>query len=307
VAFSGPGEEISETHLAEADAAMYQAKRKGGGGHQRIDLREAGKADDRAHLERDLRAALAAGQLDIAYQPIVRNSDGVVIGVEALLRWTHPQRGLVPPMSMVAIAEQSSLIADIGAWVLERSCRDRGRWLAEHPGSPLDLSVNVSTRQLMSPGFCAAVAQMLAGTGMDAEALVLEMTENILIEDSDRAKTVLIDLKQLGVRIALDDFGTGFSSLSYLRGLPVDIIKIDQAFTGDIGNAPEGGSIVSAITHLAHALGLTVTVEGVETQTQRDEVCAIGCELSQGYFYARPMPATAISSHLSTHTAPPWP
>ena len=195
---------------------------------------------DHDSLETDLRSALAEDQLDVAYQPIVRSADGLVTGVEALLRWTHPDRGAVPPLSMVEVAEQSGLISEIGAWVLERSCRDRGRWLHEHPGAPLDLAVNVSARQLMSPDFCATVASVLARTGMDPTALVLEITENIFIEDSERAMTVLADLKGLGVRLALDDFGTGYSSLSYLRRLPIDIVKIDQSFIADIGPRPRG-------------------------------------------------------------------
>ena len=296
MAFAGPGEDISDQLVVEADIAMYQAKRKGGAGHQIIDLREAHQAVERNSLETDLRAAFAQDQLDVAYQPIVRSADGLVTGVEALLRWTHPDRGPVPPLSMVEVAEQSGLISEIGAWVLERSCRDRGRWLHEHPGAPLDLAVNVSARQLMSPDFCATVASVLDRTGMDPTALILEMTENIFIEDSERAMTVLADLKGLGIRLALDDFGTGYSSLSYLRRLPIDIVKIDQSFIADIGQDPEGSAIVAAVTELAHVLGLAVTAEGVETQTQRDQVSAIGCESAQGYFYARPMPATELGT-----------
>ena len=155
MAFAGPGEDISKQLVVNADIAMYQAKRKGGAGHQIIDLREALETNDRNSLERDLRAAFAHDQLGLAYQPIVRTADGLVTGVEALLRWTHPDRGPVPALSMVGVAEQSGLITEIGAWVLERSCRDRGSWLHEYPGAPLELAVNVSARQLMSPGFCA--------------------------------------------------------------------------------------------------------------------------------------------------------
>ena len=220
MAFAGPGEDISNQLVVDADTAMYQAKRKGGAAHQVIDLREASDANDRDSLEMDLRQALAKNELDVAYQPIVRSADGRVTGVEALLRWTHPTRGAVPAISLVGVAEQSGLISDIGAWVLERSCHDRGRWLHDHPDMPLDLAVNVSGRQLMGPDFAATVAVVLALTGMDPAALVLEMTEDIFIEDSERAMTVLAELKGLGVRLALDDFGTGYSSLSYLRRLP---------------------------------------------------------------------------------------
>jgi EAL domain-containing protein (putative c-di-GMP-specific phosphodiesterase class I) len=162
----------------------------------------------------------------------------------------------------------------------------------------MDLAVNVSARQLTGQGFCASVERLLAGTHMDPKALVLEMTENIFIEDSERAMMVLADLKDLGIRLALDDFGTGYSSLSYLRRLPIDIVKIDRAFIADIGCAPTGTAIVAAVTNLAHILGLTVVAEGVETQSQHNEVSAIGCEYAQGFFYARPMPASAIDALL---------
>jgi len=298
VAYAGPGEEISSRLLINADTAMYQAKRKGGARHQIIDLREALDTNDRNSLERDLRSAFAHDQLGIAYQPIVRTVDGLVIGVEALLRWTHPDRGPVPALSVVGVAEQSGLIIEIGGWVLERGCRDRGNWLQEYPGAPLGLAVNVSARQLMSPGFCGYVASTLAKTGMDPTALTLEMTEDILIEDSARARTVLADLKELGVRIALDDFGTGYSSLSYLRRLPIDILKIDQGFVSDIGHTNTGAAIVEAVTSLAHILGLTVIAEGVQTQSQHDKVNLIGCESAQGFFYARPMPSSEISAQF---------
>ena len=298
VAYAGPGEEISSRLLINADTAMYQAKRKGGARHQIIDLREALDTNDRNSLERDLRSAFAHDQLGIAYQPIVRTVDGLVIGVEALLRWTHPDRGPVPALSVVGVAEQSGLITEIGGWVLERGCRDRGNWLQEYPGAPLGLAVNVSARQLMSPGFCGHVASTLAKTGMDPTALTLEMTEDILIEDSARARTVLADLKELGVRIALDDFGTGYSSLSYLRRLPIDILKIDQGFVSDIGHTNTGAAIVEAVTSLAHILGLTVIAEGVQTQSQHDKVNLIGCESAQGFFYARPMPTSEISAQF---------
>ena len=298
MAFAGPGEDISGQLVVHADIAMYQAKRKGGAGHQVIDLREAMRSNDRHSLEADLRTAFAEGNLDIAYQPVVRSTDGSIIGVEALLRWTDPQRGSVPALSMIAVAEQVGLINQLGAWVLERSCRDRGQWLKEQPGTPLDLAVNVSPRQFMSPNFCRTVGAVLAATGMDPAALILEVTENVFIDDLERATALLAELKSLGVRLALDDFGTGFSSLSYLRKLPIDIVKIDQSFIADIGEAPTGGAIVAAVTNLAHVLGLHVTAEGVETQVQRDEVRTIGCEAAQGFFYARPMAAAAVSAHL---------
>jgi diguanylate cyclase (GGDEF)-like protein len=306
MAFAGPGEEISEQLVAEADTAMYRAKRKLGSAHEIVDLRQALQPGDDFSLASDLRAALAQDNLNVAYQPIVRCSDGEVTGVEALLRWTHPHRGAVPGASMVAVADQSGLIADIGVWVLERACRDRGRWLHDHPAAPMDVAVNVSTRQLITPGFCAAVARVLAATAMDPDALILEMAADVFVEDSERAVTVLTGLNTLGVRLALDDLGTSYSSLSYLHRLPIHIVKIDRRFIADIGYAPTGRAVVAAVANLAKALGLTAIAEGVTTQSQRDEIHAIGCEYAQGSFYARPMPASAISSHaIDAHLGAP--
>jgi EAL domain-containing protein (putative c-di-GMP-specific phosphodiesterase class I) len=298
LAFAGSGEEVSTFLIANADVAMYQAKRKGGAGHQIIDLREASATVERNSLESDLRLAFARHELSVVYQPIVRVPDGVIAGVEALLRWENPERGPVSAQAMVEAAEQSGLIVKLGAWVLEHACRDHATWLAAYPDAELTLAVNVSARQLMSEGFAATVLSVMTRTGMPSGALILEVTENILIDDSERAMLALSDLKKLGVRLALDDFGTGFSSLSYLRRLPIDIVKIDQTFIADVA-PPFNATITSAVTNLAHVLGLSVTAEGVETADQRDAVQAIGCEFAQGYFYARPMPPSGIVAELA--------
>ncbi len=190
------------------------------------------------------------------------------------------------------------MIDAIGVWMLSRSCRDRGRWMEAHPGAPLDVAVNVSARQLLGTDFTRTVADVLAASGMDPRALVLEVTESIFIEEGQRALAALADLKSLGVRLALDDFGTGYSSLSYLLHLPVDIVKIDRSFVSGMSGSGRGRSIVESVTTMAHALDLTVTAEGVETEQQANDVDTIGCELAQGYYYARPMAASAIADHL---------
>jgi EAL domain-containing protein (putative c-di-GMP-specific phosphodiesterase class I) len=239
------------------------------------------------------------------YQPVVRAADGLVTGVEALLRWTHPEHGPVSPQTIVTMAEQNGLIGRIGAWVLERACTDRNDWQRRLGLSQLEVAVNVSTTQLISPGFSEEVAAVLHRTGTDPHALVLEMTEDIFIEESSRAVTVLHELKQLGVKVALDDFGTGYSSLSYLRRFPVDVLKIDRTFITDIGEDPVGARFLAGVTDLAHILGLSVTAEGVETEQQHNEVVAVGCESCQGFYFARPMPSDAIFDLLASAVGHP--
>jgi diguanylate cyclase (GGDEF)-like protein len=299
MAYAGPGEAVTNQLVVDADIAMYQAKRSGGAGHQIIDVRAAKKAAASSSLEQELHTAFATEKLALAYQPIVRPWDGAVAGVEALLRWMHAQRGPISTTDMVGVAEANGLIDKIGAWALETSCVVHNSWRHEHPETPLGLSVNVSARQLMGPGLPQTVAHILAKTDTDPSTVILELTEGIFIRDSARALAVLTDLKSLGVRLALDDFGTGYSSLSYLREFPVDILKIDQKFVADSATDVAGAAVVSAITGLAHDLGLTVIAEGVETRAQADAVCDLGCDLAQGFFYARPMPASAFEALLS--------
>jgi diguanylate cyclase (GGDEF)-like protein len=303
MAFAGPGEDITERLLVEADTAMYQAKRQGGGAHQVIDLRRASTAAIRRDLETDLRAASDLGQLALAYQPIVRSTDSLVTGLEALLRWCHPERGQVDADTVIRLAEGSGLIGTIGSWVLLQACRDHAAWPRD--GERLDLAVNVSPQQLMEPGFLSTVTSVVTRTGIAPTSLILEITEDVLIDDIDRATIVIDDLRTLGIRIALDDFGTGYSSLSYLRQLPIDIVKLDQSFIADIGRTPSGSAMISAVTDLAHLVGLTVVAEGVETQHQRDTVRAAGCELVQGYYFARPQPASVIAEQHDRYFTTP--
>lgn len=299
IAYAGPGQAITTQLVTDADTAMHQAKHRGGAVHQVLDLRAARDAADRDHLELDLRGALAGGQLDLAYQPIVRTNDGLVIGAEALLRWTHPSHGPVPALTTVSIAEQSGLIGTIGSWVLERACRQRMHWLTEHPDRPMELSVNISAHQLMAPGFCEVVHDVLTDTNMDPAALVLELAEGVCLDDPGRALTIMEDLKTLGVRLALDDFGTGYCSLGYLRQFPIDAIKIDQSFVADLHRDAATTQIATAVTELAKVLGMTVTAEGVETTQQHISVLNIGCQQEQGFRFARPMTGPELATQLS--------
>jgi diguanylate cyclase (GGDEF)-like protein len=294
IAFSGRGADVPERILQDADAAMYQAKSAGGAHHQIIDLREQDVAQARVSMMHDLRGALERDELRTVYQPIVRTRDGRVTGVEALLRWADPTRGLVLPETIISIAEQGGLITDIGRWVLERACLDLPRWRDPRRNEQLTLAVNISPTQLMSPGFTTTIAIILAETRIDPSMLSLEVTESVLVQDDDRALVILNDLKELGVSIALDDFGTGYSSLSYLRRFPADVVKIDTGFVADLAD-PITFAITAAVVDLAHVLGMTVVAEGVETAQQHAQVEALGCDGSQGFYFARPMSADDLA------------
>jgi EAL domain-containing protein (putative c-di-GMP-specific phosphodiesterase class I) len=253
---------------------------------------------DREWLHVDLQHALRGDELHTVYQPIVTTGDGVITGFEALLRWRHPTRGPVPPATFIPLAEQSSLIGDIGAWVLDRACADQRRWQIQRPTLDLGIAVNVSTRQLMAAGFPDTVADVLQVQHIRPELLTLEITESVFVRDSKRALMVLNDLKDLGVMIALDDFGTGYSLLSYLNQFPVDIVKIDRTFVANLGNDSVRNIIVTAVVQLAHALQMSVVAEGIETIDQHRTVTALGCDSSQGYYFGRPMPAGNVDALL---------
>jgi diguanylate cyclase (GGDEF)-like protein len=291
IAYSGRGDHLSGQLLVDADAAMYQAKRSGGDRHQVIDLRERHLASERISMGRELRGAHLRGELRTVYQPIVATSDGRIIGVEALLRWVRPSGGLVLPGVLVPLAEQSGLITEIGGWVLEHACPDLNRWDDDSQTDDFTMAVNVSAYQLMSPDFSATVAKVLENTGTDPRLLTLEVTESVFVQDSERARVVLRELKRIGVNLALDDFGTGYSSLSYLDHFPIDIVKIDRGFIAAMNQESATHIIVSAVVDLAHALGMTVVAEGVETREQRDELDLLGCDHCQGYYFSHPMSA----------------
>ncbi len=294
IAFSGPGDQLPSSLLQEADMAMYQAKRKGGGRHQVIDLRERHLMVERPTLERDLRGAMIRGELKNAYQPIVGTGSGQITGVEAFVRWSHPSRGLVAPSLLIPLAERVGLINEVGTWILEEACADSRRWslTAEPEGIPV--SVNISAQQLMAADFRATVATVLSETGADPGQLTLEVTEGVFVQDSDRALVVLRELKHLGVRLALDDFGTGYSSLSYLKRFPVDIVKIDQSLVAEMALDESSSAIIAAAVAVAHTLGMTAVAEGVETAAQREHLASLGCDYCQGYYFAHPMFATEL-------------
>jgi len=301
VAFTGQGEDMPEQVLQDADTAMYQAKRRRGARHI-MDLSDSVPKVSGATLGSDLRGAIGRGELRNDYQPIVRSTDGRVTGVEALLRWDHPDRGLVSPAIVVPLAQQSGLIDEIGRWVLQRACEDRHGWKHAHGDQTFGISVNVSANQLMGPALCEAVAAVLHETGTDPRAVTLEVTESVFIEDGQRALVVLGDLKELGVTVALDDFGVGYASLNNLRHFPIDIAKIDKSLIDALGRDETGPAIVGAIVNLAHALGLSVVTEGVETVGQAHAEGALDCDSCQGYYFARPMSAEDLHVLMSHGT-----
>ena len=301
IAFAGPGEDLDDHLIVNADKAMYQVKRSGGGGHQVADLCDTLFQDD-DNLEADLRRALASDELDVAYQPIVRPGDRSVVAVEALLRWTHPKLGPVEPMAAIALAERSGLVNDLDEWVLRRACRDRRTWLADSPEIDLDLHVNVSARHVLHPAFVVTVDDVLATFDTPPTSLVVEVTETIFIDNIDRVREVLDDLRRLGIRIAIDDYGTGYSSLGYLAHLPIHIVKIDRSFVSDLAD-DAGRIIVESVNKLGHDLGMQVVAEGIETDEQHNDIATVGCDLAQGYLYGRPMNAMAMGQLLDTRIA----
>jgi diguanylate cyclase (GGDEF)-like protein len=306
IAFAGRGSDSPDELLHDADLAMYQAKRARDGTHDVLDLRQLHLAGQHASLARGLPGAIGRGELHLAYQPIVDARTGRLLGVEALLRWMHPSRGPVSPMVFIPFAEQSGQIVELGQWVLEQACEDRKQW-QQHAPAEVAMSVNVSVHQFMSGGFAETVAAVLASTSTDPALLTLEVTESVFVRDEDRALVVLGELKETGVNLALDDFGTGYSSLGYLTSLPIDEIKIDRTFIAKLGAKPGSEKVVTAIVGLAHSLGMTVVSEGIETAEQRQTVTELGSDSCQGFYFAKPMPASDVDALVqgSSHVTKP--
>ena len=295
IAFTGRDDADAKRLLHDADLDMYQTKRQKEPGNHVLTLRQPRVIGYQDDLEQALPGAAGRGELQLAYQPIVTAADGQLTAVEALLRWTHPSHGRVEPMVLIPLAEQSGEIIDIGRWVLQQAWADLRDWKSG-PSADLAVSVNVSAHQLMSAGFADTVAAVLEHASTDPGRLTLEVTESVFVRDGERALFVLNDLKDMGVMLALDDFGTGYSSLGYLRRFPVDTVKIDREFVANLGDDPASHTIVTAVIHLAHGLGMKVVSEGVETPEQHRELADLGCDFCQGYYFARPMTASNLDT-----------
>jgi diguanylate cyclase (GGDEF)-like protein/PAS domain S-box-containing protein len=276
-----------EELLRHADSAMYEAKAAGRNNYAFFDTRATMQAGERLTLLTGLRHALGHNQFLLHYQPRIDLGSGGVIGCEALIRWNHPQRGMVPPMQFIPLAEDSGLILAIGEWVLRTACAQNVAW--QRAGmAPLPVAVNLSPRQLMQENLVDLVTDVLATTGLAPACLELEITETLLMRDVDKSLSTLHRLKQLGVAISIDDFGTGYSSLNYLKRFPVDTLKIDRSFVNDIAHDPDDAAIVKAIISLAHILQLQVVAEGVETEEQQSFLLENGCDQAQGFLFGRP-------------------
>jgi diguanylate cyclase (GGDEF)-like protein/PAS domain S-box-containing protein len=278
-----------------ADLAMYKAKEAGGGVYVAYQPAMHDALVQRLSLADDLRHALDRDELVLHYQPTVRLSTGEITGFEALVRWQHPTRGLVPPLDFIGVAESTGLIVPLGRWVLAEACRQAVAW-----NRPLRMAVNVSARQLESGDLAATLAEVLAETGMPADRLCLEMTESVMLTDTDENLARVVRLKALGIQLAMDDFGTGYSSLAYLRRFPMDVLKIDRSFVDRLGGEAEDETLVRTIVGLGRRFGMDTVAEGIENAAQLATLREMGCDLGQGYLLSRPLPSAEAGALLDS-------
>ncbi|MDQ6915470.1 MAG: EAL domain-containing protein [Actinomycetota bacterium] len=294
--------------VRDADLAMYRAKAEGKARFVRFETGMHVAVVERLELEADLQRAVDRDELLLHYQPVVDLHDGEVIGLEALLRWQHPVRGTVPPGEFIGLAEEAQLMPQLGRWVLDEACRQMAAWRRD--GARASVAVNVSGNQLQSGSLPGDVAGALERSGLPPEALALEITETVLMSDVASTVETLGELKALGVRLAVDDFGTGYSSLQYLRGFPIDILKIDKTFVDDLGGDSDDVALARAIIDLGHSFGLSVVAEGIEREDQRVRLLELGCGLGQGFLFARPVTSDEVPALLAargTASASPGP
>ncbi len=278
--------------VANADAAMYAAKRAGGNGYAMFESHMDSDATAQLSLQHDLRQAIPRGELALHYQPKIDARRGRINGVEALLRWRHPERGNVSPVEFIPVAERFGLIAQLGNWVIEEACRQMAAWTWD--GLRMRVAINLSAYQLRESGLADRIRDALQRHGVPASHLLCEITESVAMEDTRATQRAIEELGRIGVYLSIDDFGTGYSSLHYLRSLPARQLKIDRSFVRDLEEQEDARAVVDAVVRLAHALGLRVVAEGVETKGQRDILAAMHCDELQGFYFARPMPADTL-------------
>ena len=291
--------------MRDADTAMYKAKALGKGVAIVFDQDMRDQAVLRLELETDLRYALARNEFEVQYQPKVSLGTGRLVGLEALLRWRHPLRGMIQPMQFIPIAEETGLIVPIGLWILRESCLRTCAWHAEHPSDPpIEIAVNLSVRQFQQPDLVEQVRNILTETGLSPVHLQLEVTETVLVDDSAEALRVLWALKELGVGLKIDDFGTGYSSLNYLTNLPFDSIKIDRSFVLNMMSDDTSLEVIKAIIVLAKGLGKEVVAEGIETKEQLARLQDLGCGFGQGFLFSRPVDEYVVRQMLVSGMPP---
>jgi diguanylate cyclase (GGDEF)-like protein len=283
--------------LRNADVAMYRAKESGKNNYQFYVAEMTAKVSERLTLENDLRSALERGEFSLNYQPIADCRSGRIIGMEALLRWKHPERGMISPTLFIPLAEETGYIISIGEWVLRTACEQCRRW--QKMGYPsLYVAVNLSSRQFHQKDLPASIYQILQDTGLNPASLGLELTEGLVMQQAVASVNTLRELKAMDIRISIDDFGTGYSSLSYLKRFPIDVLKIDQSFVRDIPQDEDDAAIASTIITMAHSLGLKVVAEGVETMDQLKFMRQHGCDAMQGYYLSKPLPPVQFEAFL---------
>jgi predicted signal transduction protein with EAL and GGDEF domain len=300
IASSVTGYTVAQDILRDADIAMYRAKAQGKARWEVFDQHMHASAVARLHLETELRRAIERNEFRLHYQPIVSLTDGSIRGFEALVRWQHPERGLLPPQEFIAVAEETGLILFLGKWVLHEACRQARAWQEQFPRTPpLTMSVNVSAKQFTQDNMLDQIAETVRATNVARDTLKLELTESVAMEDPERTRRLLLDLKDMGVHLSIDDFGTGYSSLSYLRRFPVDTLKIDRSFVMHMERNEENREIVRTIIGLARNLGMEVIAEGAETPEQVTALRDLSCQYGQGYFFSRPTDPAAAEKLLS--------
>jgi predicted signal transduction protein with EAL and GGDEF domain len=300
IAISSSGYEKPEDILRDSDTAMYRAKTLGKARHELFDKAMHAQALKILQIETDLRRAVERQEFFIEYQPIVRLETGKLRGFEALVRWRHPDRGLISPADFVPIAEETGLIGQIGAWVLREACRQMNRWNLLYPTDPpLVMSVNLSGKQFAQSNLIGEVANILEETDLPADCLKLEITESVVMENIETATEMLQQLRALGLKLSIDDFGTGYSSLSYLHKFPIDTLKIDRSFVTQMAENNENAEIVRTIVVLAQNLGMDVVAEGVETTEQCQLLNALRCENGQGYLFSKAVNAAAAEKFVA--------
>jgi diguanylate cyclase (GGDEF)-like protein len=293
----------SQDLMRDADVAMYRAKADGKSRVVSFERAMQDRVLRRLRLETELRRSVEDGDFLLHYQPLIDLETLTVVGVEALIRWQHPTRGLLPPAEFIDVAEDTGLIVPLGRWVLEQATMDAAVWQTTS-GRPLSIAVNLSPRQLHDPDLVQITANALARAGLNADTLIIEITENLLLKDAELARSRLAALRDLGVKVAVDDFGTGYSSLAYLDRYPVDILKIDRSFVDPLGGSLKSAALVRSIIDMASALEIDAIAEGVEDAQQLATLQSLGCRLAQGFFFARPRPADDISGMLRSGTLP---